>query len=523
MSDSIRERNLGHVTPSPTDEVRMLRGGKSVRASVAEMPVPLAAQQQIDALRAVAGLTAVPYKTVSSLPGSDPGAGNRVALVWKDSDPANNGVYVWDTTKTPAPGWDKSNDLTSQLASRMSAIDEGLEHEELPDDSGSVYAVADAAGRPSFVDVDISGNPTPQATGRILNSLRRSSGFANIAALGDGLIQNEVSTPDTGIGFAITGEDGSQTDLEVDGNGKFTARVLKGIADRVKAEIGAPVDIDNPAPYILIVGDSLSAGATASNDASRWRNRLSVLTGIEHRNMAVGGETARTIISRVGCMSFLATVDGGEIPESGAVEVTLTGYDGGVVNPFIQGNETSWAINPCSIAGVAGTLSESSGNYVFTRSVAGDAVVVGEIPQRVVTYAYNNHRRGITIWWLGQNGGYTDLNNLLAMVKSGVAWQTDSRFLVMTPPTSTAAARAEVEALFRDAFGDKYVNIRAYMSSYWALNLAGITPTATDESDIAVGRVPESLRGDSVHHNDAGQLVIATVLYQRGKELGYWE
>ena len=53
----------------------------------------------------------------------------------------------------------------------------------------------------------------------------------------------------------------------------------------------------------------------------------------------------------------------------------------------------------------------------------------------------------------------------------------------------------------------------------------GITPTEQDIADIAVGRVPTSLRlaVNDVHYTDVGYAEIAKLVYAKMIELGYCE
>lgn len=70
-------------------------------------------------------------------------------------------------------------------------------------------------------------------------------------------------------------------------------------------------------------------------------------------------------------------------------------------------------------------------------------------------------------------------------------------------------------------FGRHYINQRKYMLEY-GLSDAGITPTVEDTAAISQGKIPPSLLYDDVHYNDKGYNIIANLVVERGKELGYW-
>lgn len=71
----------------------------------------------------------------------------------------------------------------------------------------------------------------------------------------------------------------------------------------------------------------------------------------------------------------------------------------------------------------------------------------------------------------------------------------------------------EINASLASNYPNNYLDIRSYLISD-GLTDAGITPTAQDLIDIAADTIPESLRSDTVHLNDAGQAVVAQKVYE---------
>lgn len=153
MSDPIKERDLPLVTPAPTDEVRVLRNGRSVRAPVTELPTTTEVQARLDLLQLAVGSGMVPYSTAGSLPGSDPGAGNRVAIVWNDSTASNNGVYIY------SGGWQKSKDQTTLLWERV-----------------ATKAAGGVPGK-NLLDTNAAGVQTGQLVSAANGALSSNSGF----------------------------------------------------------------------------------------------------------------------------------------------------------------------------------------------------------------------------------------------------------------------------------------------------------------------------------------------------------
>jgi lysophospholipase L1-like esterase len=120
MSDSIRERDLGQVTPAPTDLVRIVRGGQSVMGPAGNLPVPVAAQQQIDTLRASQGSGLPGYETFADLPAA--GNEGQMAMVTNDPTPENNGAWRDDGAE-----WVLSEDRTTALDARVTTNEQTLE------------------------------------------------------------------------------------------------------------------------------------------------------------------------------------------------------------------------------------------------------------------------------------------------------------------------------------------------------------------------------------------------------------
>lgn len=270
-------------------------------------------------------------------------------------------------------------------------------------------------------------------------------------------------------------------------------------------------------PAICCSGDSMTAGA--GGGGTTYPSVLASLTGRTVYNLGVGGETSSTIAGRFGAWPWLATVSGGSIPASGGVLVTLENLDGvdQDILPLVQG---SAGVNPCSIAGVTGTLTSNSGIFTFTRAASGSEV---EVPYAVPFVPAGADRMSdILILWWGQNDGTSDATAIISRQRATIEAMPVARrrYLVVGLPSGTDSNRTAMDLQFVREFGRRFVNIRKHLSSYEALELAGITPTSQDDADIAAGRVPLSLRSDDTHFNAAGYTRTANFIYARLAELG---
>lgn len=308
-----------------------------------------------------------------------------------------------------------------------------------------------------------------------------------------------------------------------DASGKFVADLSdRTVMPASEGDDLAPGFALNSGPDITASGDSMTVGAGVQNYDNRYPQYLAALTGRAVHNLGVGGEGSRTIAARLGAVPAMVTVTGDTIPATtDPVVVTLAGMDdGGDVRPLLQG---SAGVNPCQIAGVTGTLSEAGGGYSFSRSEAGDSVAV---PWPVPFIPDGRNRLGdILIMWWGQNDGGSDASRVIARQQATIEEMTalNKRWLVVGLPSGDDSLRAGMDQQFIDAFGRRFVNVRKHLATVAALDARGITPSQTDLDQIALGRVPESLRADGTHFNDDGYILTAELIHQRLTELKFLE
>jgi len=214
------------------------------------------------------------------------------------------------------------------------------------------------------------------------------------------------------------------------------------------------------------------------------------------------------------------------------VEITL-------ISTPIEGNTTSFmvqssqGVNPCIIGGIKGTLSrDGNGKYYFERETSGTAKVLSR-PEQIMTNAMMNYRDAILVVWLGTNDSFgktsSDVVSLAdyieAYIRDIIRYNGTEKYIVMgLTAKSYMVAVAEENLELAKRFGSHFLELRRYILDY-GLQDAGITPTAQDQTDIANGEIPTSLRktNDIVHFNDAGYTVIGNLLYKKGIDLGYWE
>jgi lysophospholipase L1-like esterase len=289
---------------------------------------------------------------------------------------------------------------------------------------------------------------------------------------------------------------------------------------------------NNGTVIINAIGDSLTA---AGKYITELKDILGFSTDI--RNYGVGGEGVGTILGRINSIPMKVGADF-ELPSATTpVSISLKNDYGSWLLPILSVTTTTDVI----INGIEGTLAATkvgeNATYTFTRKESGSQESVKEDSVILFKPAQQNRVGGIQsntyqIIWAGQNGGYKnggetaryqpfapnitqeDANNLCNMLDCHVQVTRPVKYLVLSAPGNTSSI---LESTLSKHYGGVYLNVRKMMVDYGietALKygyLVGEYPTEQDETDIANGKVPTSLRYavDNVHFNDAGYKTLA--------------
>jgi lysophospholipase L1-like esterase len=278
---------------------------------------------------------------------------------------------------------------------------------------------------------------------------------------------------------------------------------------------------------ISCYGDSLTEGAGDDTRQSAIYNVLQSKLGSDYvvRNMGVGGESSRTIASRQGglcvMLNNITIPADGSLVEIGDSSTGFVANDGGQVFPWIQayGGSRPILINDVQMNLYFNPYNDNKYWIGFATPQAQDMVI--NRPTAVVTDNMINHKGEILILWIGQNGGYADVDDWIGQYQKMIDYNGNNKYLVLGR-TSQGSSEASIESQFYQAFGRHYINLRDYLVKY-GLADAGLTPTSDDNTRIANGQVPSSLLiSDLVHFNSAGYNVVSNLVYKRGKELLLW-
>lgn len=326
----------------------------------------------------------------------------------------------------------------------------------------------------------------------------------------------------------VAGVTGAAVGLTACGEGEIERIMPTEIASKSSAASEKPGS--NPRKWVHI-GDSFTAISSVVKD-------LSNLTGYEHINAGVSGDTSINAALRTGAIESKITLENNLL--KGAGEGSLV-VDLSPVN-FIARN--SWEY-PARCSGVDGYLINytSSGLTYFERKVMGDEVEINPQSELLIDPDGETDflRRGVNnafslIIGLGRND--IDLSRgveeLIENINKIINLNSDtgSRYLVWEiPPWSNeplgSEARKKLELwnnMLHEAFGDYYVQPFTSMLSNPELTFdkAGISLTVQDQFDIGKGLIPTSFRKDSIGHlNDTGSRPWAYFMFQEMKKRGW--
>ena len=283
----------------------------------------------------------------------------------------------------------------------------------------------------------------------------------------------------------------------------------------------------------IFIGDSLTIGSgggdrSPDGTVTTYPNVFAKLSGVESINTAVGGDKVWDIFARLG--SDAITVNGFTIPSAvtpvtlGTSLKTISGntFASGIVESGV--GDFAFKINPVTISGITGKLlkSRTTGEYYFTRSLAGTAKVINR-PTIIVTDLMKNYikPKAFYVFWVGQNGGYADTTDWINQISRAIKFIGCTDYLVIGSKSEIAySSFKSAYDSFRTVFGSKFIDLHRYLLDY-GMEDAGLTPTADDLASISNGIIPSSLKksGDPIHLNHYGYTVVGNVVYTRAKEI----
>ncbi|MBQ3182155.1 MAG: S-layer homology domain-containing protein [Clostridia bacterium] len=264
---------------------------------------------------------------------------------------------------------------------------------------------------------------------------------------------------------------------------------------------------------VVVFGDSMAQRLEKDPLRSKYLK-------IPVQNYGIGGEMAEAAAFRQGSIAIYATPM--TIPaDKTPVPVTFVTDNGDEKDLGVFGDGVS---NEFTIAGVIGKVAYTDGKAYFTRVTEGEAVEVTNLT-RVITPAMQDRRdNDILVIWTGSNNRYNAANayKLVDTINEMIAYHSNDEYVIVGLTSKDYMAEVDgVNDVLREAFGEHFVDVRAYLMTEQCLLDNGITPSPADYDNMAKGEIPASLLADSIHGTATFYDIVSKMIAEAIEELGY--
>lgn len=133
---------------------------------------------------------------------------------------------------------------------------------------------------------------------------------------------------------------------------------------------------------------------------------------------------------------------------------------------------------------------------------------------------FSQYTEYFPIIFLGEETPLGDVDYLLSLQNSYLG--VHDRFIILGATRGTKEEMQYLEAMLTAAYGERYINVREYMSTDGLPSLE-LEITSEDRRAMSEGRIPPSLlKSDGLHLNDNGTRLLAYMTYDRMESLGYF-
>ena len=252
------------------------------------------------------------------------------------------------------------------------------------------------------------------------------------------------------------------------------------------------------------------------------------VTKITVSNEGVWGETSAEIAARCGAIPYVVSKSiyiPGEVMEIPVKIGVLGSTNNGENVKFTKGVSYKVKLN-----GIEGYLKPASnqvdGNFhVFVRKEAGESISVEKGTVIYIANNQKNYTNHIPVIFMGENGGWdNDPSVLIKQINAMIAHigNLHERYIVVGLHTGTAESRKELEDAMEREYGNNYINLREYICSKGYEDL-GIIPSEDELGAMKLGVVPSTLLVDGLHYGGVAKKMVATAVFNRMDELGYFD
>ena len=325
---------------------------------------------------------------------------------------------------------------------------------------------------------------------------------------------------------------------------ELTQTGVQDFVSRLKSSISATSN-DN-ARRVILWGDSLTNPDTYSNELQR----LIENGGNSHVvvNCGVGWNKSYEVAQRMGAL-LLNVKTPFEIPaNTDFVPIEFENYGGLLSIDLYSANKAQkGAFNPVEINGVEGQLSCISvdnghitlGGYAFSRSEPGTALSV-QYGAEMTTFgskAYNSPG-DVAVIFVGTNDGAANVDSIMEYIDLMIKHLKSDKYIIIGLESVQIEHSQFLEAVSKEArrYGKHFLNLyqlmREHAVQFFVENGGVLTPEIEEANQIYIdqGRIPACIYRDSTntppfdktHFNEIGYKMMAKLVYDKGKALGYW-
>lgn len=296
---------------------------------------------------------------------------------------------------------------------------------------------------------------------------------------------------------------------------------------------------------VVAIGDSLTYGFFDGRAQGRdgWPETLKTLTSATVTNAAMSGYTVDESGIRAAFIQPLVSVEGGTIPASGDVSVTLESPD---LYDWQNRNATSQQNFVGSLAGVQGRLKRSTdGVFTFSRTTPGEPVAVPAATPFVGEFA--GHWGDVVVVFLGRNNvarnAYGNASgNVVSQVVDGIkriiaGASVDVKHVLVvsvttgTWETSGSAGHTTVTSINKrlaEEFPTRFYDLREYLVKQAIYDL-GVSPTPEDIKAMEGDTLPPSIMAfgadgstrDGVHYSRETARLVGQKIFEQLHKRGW--
>lgn len=305
------------------------------------------------------------------------------------------------------------------------------------------------------------------------------------------------------------------TDEYIVKSDSLNSKYMNSQAQKQNKEASAKAS-ENEVDYtnsIICWGDSFSDNS--ANSTNFYTYYLSQLLSERSADIdvvfssGIEGDTVPVIAAKQGGMPMLAQPF--VIPaQVKSVEISLKNSLGGTV--LIQDKLNS-GLNPCTIAGVEGTIDYRGGKLCFTRSKAGKEIKI-TTPATVVTNVMQNIKGYTAVFFFG--GDCTKYNppELVSMYKEMIKFHNSEKYIIVGSITGDEKTLAPYEEALAKEFKTHYINLRDYLVTN-VYNDYEIKISTADAKALRSGAVPPLFILNGKRLTDTGSEILADLLFDK--------